>query len=124
MAELTKVGKAAKDAQLALNQTMTRDEVIAQYAIDKEQLELLEGATAAHKETLLLSLLENGEEKYELEGVGSASIQPGRKTEYVDPRKLLENGVSPEVIAESTVSREGDPFVVIRTVRKKQEEGG
>lgn len=116
---LTKTGKAAREAMLEMAASLDDVQLSELYADLKTQSDELAGRLDALKEIELGRMLESGDEKRKIEGVGSWSMQQGRTTSYTDPKKLLEKGVEPDVIEYATVTRQGDPFVVFRAERSK-----
>ena len=54
---------------------------------------------------------------------GSVGWQAGRTTKSIDPKKLLELGVSAKVVEEATVVTVGEKFLRVNLPREKGEEG-
>lgn len=116
MANLTKAGETAKKEMMDQAEMLDTEQLSDTYATVKEELERMEGRLEALKEVQLGRMLESGEEQVQCSS-GSWSFQQGRVTTSVNPRKLLEKGVDPDIIEECTETRTGSPFVVFRHSR-------
>lgn len=118
---LTKAGQEQYEKVLEQFSPLGRVEALRQYGKAKLELERLEGQTAALKDILLRNLLESGEDSFAEPSLGTVRIQQGRETRTISAAKLLEKGITSEVIEFATEVRQGEPFVVVTVKREKED---
>lgn len=118
----TKLEQESYQVALATLAQMSDEDLLTLYADDKRTAERIAGSLDAIKEVMLGRLMERGVDDVKYEGLGSVRIQQGRTTKTILPQRLLEKGVSGEIIEYATEVRQGDPFAVVTLARNGKEE--
>lgn len=115
--KLTKAARQVYEICVAQYKNLPREDLLRWYCNLKPQLEALEGELEAYKTLLIEDMAREGDDSYAIEGVGSASVQEGREIRILNAKKLVELGVSADVVAEATEVRHARPALVVRMVR-------